>query len=72
MSRIPTRGSSATERHLSENVVRPLRTHQRDRLKHIEHRNDGDDHHRQLSDLHGILCPKALPTDSAVTRAATP
>jgi CPA1 family monovalent cation:H+ antiporter len=42
----------ATERHLSESVVRPLRAHHRDRLKHIEHRSDGDDAHRKLSELH--------------------
>jgi monovalent cation/hydrogen antiporter len=42
----------ATERHLSETVVRSLRAHHRDRLKHVEHRNDGDDDHRRLSELH--------------------
>jgi CPA1 family monovalent cation:H+ antiporter len=42
----------ATERHLSDSVVRPLRAHHRDRLKHIEHRSDGDDAHRKLSELH--------------------
>jgi Na+/H+ antiporter len=41
-----------TERHLSENAVRSLRAHQRDRLKHIEHRNDGDDGHGKLTQLH--------------------
>jgi monovalent cation/hydrogen antiporter len=40
------------ERHLSENAVRSLRAHQRDRLKHIEHRNDGDDGHGKLTQLH--------------------
>jgi monovalent cation/hydrogen antiporter len=42
----------AAERHLSEDVVRPLRIHQRDRLRHVEHGSDGDDSHRKLSELH--------------------
>jgi hypothetical protein len=40
------------ERHLSEDIVQPLRAQHRDRLKDIEHRSDGDDDHRRLTDLH--------------------
>lgn len=40
------------ERKLPENVVQPLRTHHRDRLRHAAQRNDGDDQHRKLADLH--------------------
>jgi CPA1 family monovalent cation:H+ antiporter len=42
----------AAERNLSEDVVQPLRAHQRDRLRHIEHKSDGDDGHRKLTELH--------------------
>ena len=42
----------AAERHLPEEIVRPLRAHHRDRLKHIEHRSDGDDGHKKLIELH--------------------
>ena len=35
-----------SERNLSENIVQPLRARHRDRLKHIEHRSDGNDGHR--------------------------
>lgn len=40
------------ERNFSEDVVRPLRARHHDRLKHIEHRGDGDDGHRKLTELH--------------------
>ena len=40
------------ERNLSEDIVRPLRAHHRDRLRHIEQRSDGDDGHRKLTELH--------------------
>ncbi len=40
------------ERDLSEDIVHPLRARHRDRLKHVEHRSDGDDRHRRLGELH--------------------
>ncbi|HUB65728.1 MAG TPA: Na+/H+ antiporter [Methylocella sp.] len=40
------------ERELSDDIVHTLRVHHRDRLKHIEHRSDGDDSHRKLTELH--------------------
>src|SRR5450631_4326229 len=40
------------QRELSEDFVRPPRTRHRDRLRHVEHRSDGDDGHKQLIDLH--------------------
>ena len=42
----------ASERNLSEDIVRPLRAHHRDRLRHIELRSDGHDGHRKLTELH--------------------
>ena len=42
----------AAERGLAENVVQSLRARHRARLKHIEHRSDGDDEHKKLSELH--------------------
>ena len=41
-----------SERNLSEDIVRPLRARQRDRLKHIEHRSDGNDGNKGLTELH--------------------
>ena len=41
-----------SERNLSENIVQPLRARHRDRLKHIEHRSDGNDGHRKLTERH--------------------
>jgi CPA1 family monovalent cation:H+ antiporter len=41
-----------TERELSEDVLKPLRTRHRDQLKHVELRSDGDDGHQKLTDLH--------------------
>ena len=41
----------AAERHLSEEIVQPIRSHHRDRLKHIKNRRDGDDSHRKLIEL---------------------
>jgi monovalent cation/hydrogen antiporter len=38
----------AVERKLPDEVVRPLRVRQHDRLKHLGHRSDGDDDHRSL------------------------
>jgi len=32
-------------------VVRPIRAAQADRLKLVDHRNDGDAHHKKLVDL---------------------
>jgi Na+/H+ antiporter len=40
------------ERDLSDDVVHPLRARHRDRLKHIEHRSDGDHRHRKLTEIH--------------------
>jgi Na+/H+ antiporter len=42
----------AAERHLSEEVVQPLRSAHRVRLKHIKNRSDGDVDHRKLTELH--------------------
>jgi monovalent cation/hydrogen antiporter len=38
----------AAERELPEDIVRPLRARQRERLKHIEQRSDGDAAHKKL------------------------
>lgn len=38
----------AVERKLPDEVVRPMRARQHERLKHVEHRSDGDDGHRSL------------------------
>jgi Na+/H+ antiporter len=40
------------ERGLTEEVVHPLRARHRARLTHAEHRSDGDDLHRKLTELH--------------------
>jgi monovalent cation/hydrogen antiporter len=40
-----------SERKLSEDMVHPLRARHRDRLTHIEHRIDGNDGHRKLTEL---------------------
>jgi monovalent cation/hydrogen antiporter len=40
------------ERKLSEGVIHPLRARHRDRLTHVEHRIDGNDGHRKLTELH--------------------
>ncbi len=45
-------GQLAAERDLAENVVQPLLARHRARLKHIEHRSDGDDGHKKLTELH--------------------
>jgi CPA1 family monovalent cation:H+ antiporter len=42
----------AAERTLPDDVVKPLRAQLRDQLHHIEHRSDGDDGHRKLSEIH--------------------
>src|SRR6478736_3664813 len=41
----------AEERQLADDVVRPARAHHRDRLRHIKHSSDGDDDHRQRTEL---------------------
>ena len=41
----------ASDRQLSDEIVRPLRAHYRDRLKHVEHRSDGGRGHRKLAEL---------------------
>ena len=38
----------AAERELPEDIVRPLRARQHERLKHVKHRSDGDDGHKRL------------------------
>lgn len=38
----------AVERKLPDEIVRPLRAQHRERLRHVEHRSDGDDDHRSL------------------------
>jgi CPA1 family monovalent cation:H+ antiporter len=42
----------AADRALSEEFVHPLRARHRERLRHVEHRIDGDDGHRKLTELH--------------------
>jgi CPA1 family monovalent cation:H+ antiporter len=39
------------EQHLPEELVRPLHAHYREHLSTLEHRHDGDEHHRRLADL---------------------
>jgi monovalent cation/hydrogen antiporter len=41
-----------TERKLTEDYVRPLRTRHRDRLEAVEHCSDGDEGHQRLIELH--------------------
>jgi monovalent cation/hydrogen antiporter len=38
----------AKDRELPQEVVRSLREYHRDRLRRVEHRNDGDAHHRRI------------------------
>jgi len=38
----------AAERELPEDILRPLRARQHERLKHVGHRSDGDDGHKRL------------------------
>ena len=45
----------AAERKLTDESVRALRARLRDRLKHIEHRSEGDDGNKRLIDLHEEL-----------------
>jgi CPA1 family monovalent cation:H+ antiporter len=44
--------SLAGERALPEEVVKPLRAQFRDQLHHVQHRSDGDDGHKKLTELH--------------------
>jgi Na+/H+ antiporter len=39
------------ERQAPESIVRPIRVAQADHLKRVDHRNDGDAHHKKLVDL---------------------
>ena len=41
----------ASERDLPDEVLHPLRSYHRDRLRHVQHRSDGDDGHRRLTEL---------------------
>ena len=41
----------ATSRKLPEAVVGPIRAHQRRRLEDLDHRKDGNEHHRRLAEL---------------------
>jgi Na+/H+ antiporter len=41
----------AAERHLSQEIVQPIRSQHRDRLKHIKNRSDRDHSHRKLLEL---------------------
>jgi monovalent cation/hydrogen antiporter len=43
------------ERELPEEVVHPLRTRHRDRLRHVEHRSDGDERHLEFTEIHDEL-----------------
>ena len=42
----------ASERGLPDEVIRPVRDRHTERLRHVEHRSDGDDDHRKLIELH--------------------
>ncbi len=55
----------ASERNLSENIVQPLRARHRDRLKHIEHRSDGNNGHRKLTELHDEIELLLIATERA-------
>ena len=44
-------GQLASERQLSDDIVRPLRAHYRNRLKNVEHQGDGDRGRRKLAEL---------------------
>ena len=44
-------GQVAAERDLSEDIIRPLRSRHRDRLRHIGERSDGNDGHGKLAEL---------------------
>jgi len=39
------------EQKLPEDIVRPLRAYYRERLTAVEHRDDGNEHHRRLAEL---------------------
>jgi monovalent cation/hydrogen antiporter len=41
----------SAERKLSDDVVRPIRIAQHDRLRHLQHQTDGDAAHRKLTEL---------------------
>ena len=41
----------ATSRKLPDAVVGPIRAHQRGRLEDLEHRKDGNEHHKRLAEL---------------------
>jgi CPA1 family monovalent cation:H+ antiporter len=41
----------AVSRKLPEAVVGPIRAHHRNRLEDVEHRKDGNEHHRRLAEL---------------------
>jgi hypothetical protein len=41
----------ASERQLSDDIVRPLRAHYRDRLKNVEHQGDGERGRRKFAEL---------------------
>ena len=45
----------ASDRGLPDDVIVPLRNHHRERLRHIEHRSDGDGNHRATSAIHNEL-----------------
>jgi Na+/H+ antiporter len=41
----------AASRKLPEDVVAPIRAHHRNRLEDVEHRKDGNEHHKKLAEL---------------------
>jgi CPA1 family monovalent cation:H+ antiporter len=49
---IQTLDELVAQRELSEDIVRPLRAHHRDRLRQVELRGDGEDGHKRLTELH--------------------
>ena len=44
-------GALAAEQQLPEDIVRPLRAYYREHLTAVEHRHDGNEHHRRLVEL---------------------
>jgi CPA1 family monovalent cation:H+ antiporter len=44
--------SISEERGIAKEILKPLHTHHRDRLKHVVHQDDGDDAHRKIAELH--------------------
>jgi CPA1 family monovalent cation:H+ antiporter len=53
----------AREDKLSGEVVEPLRTAYRERLRHITNRSEGDERHRKLAELHEEIAAKLIAAE---------